>query len=190
MTNWEKLGKVYYLGNQLGLDFFEIENVDGIFDTLTYCVDTYDVCIESVSFQEWAKKGNTDGRPVIFTANEFKTHFSEIAENCATIKKMIKNIEKIYNIDFWTNNYYNEKDAIIYTTMYDDSYNKIDNKSIAIAMERLMTLSEIELDTESDREEFVASINLAMNNYLENTKITATDELLYKVNDVTGGYLE
>lgn len=186
------MGMELYLLAQMNkyFDINEIENID-VANAVAYCVDTFVEEINDISFEEWVKNGNESGRPIIMPYWAFKEQFSEIAENNVTIKSMIDDIASIYDIDFFTNDFFNEEDAIIYTTMYKD-YKKIDNKSIAMAMERLMTLVEFEIDSESDKEEFIASINLAMNNYLENYKTDkmTTYELLYEVNRVTGGYLE
>lgn len=172
-------------------DIPDFSNVD-VMNAVAYCVDTFIEEINDISFEEWVKNGNEDGRPMIMPYWAFKRQFSEIAENNVTIESMIDDIASIYGIEFWTNDFFEEYDAIIYTTMYKDDYKKIDNKTIAMAMERLMTLVEFEIDSESDREEFIASINLAMNNYLENYKTDkmTTHELLYEINRVTGGYLE
>lgn len=185
------MGMDLYLLSQMDeyFDINDINNID-VANAVAYCVDTFVEYIDDISFEEWVKNGNENGKPVIMPYWAFVKQFSEIAENNVTIKSMIDDIASIYDIDFFTNDFFNEEDAIIYTTMYKD-YKKIDNKSIAIAMERLMTLVEFEIDSESDKEEFIASINLAMNNYLENYKTDkiTTLELLYEVNRVTGGYL-
>lgn len=186
------MGMELYLLAQMNeyFDINEIENID-VANAVAYCVDTFVEEIDNISFEKWVKNGNESGRPIIMPYWAFKEQFSEIAENNVTIKSMIDDIASIYDIDFFTNDFFNEEGAIIYTTMYKD-YKKIDNKSIAMAMERLMTLVEFEIDSESDKEEFIASINFAMNNYLENYKTDkmTTHELLYEVNRVTGGYLE
>lgn len=186
--DWEKTGKCLFLAKENNIEYLEVSNND-MKKCLLYCVDTYDEFINDIPFEEWVKNGNETGKPIILDANQFRTLFSEIAENNVTIESMIDDIREIYDIDFWKNDFFYEYDAIIYTTMYHQNYRKIDNKAIAMAMERMMTLQELGIDTESDRQEFIASINEAMNDYFKNTDKTV-DELLYEVNRVTGGYLQ
>lgn len=190
--SWAYTGMVYNIASYFNLKPYTACGEDvNCLQAIEYILDTYLECIDSVNLEEWLDNGNEDGKVLILNEYEFQEKYSEIFKNNFSTQGAIDDIAIIYGCEWWTFSYTDSDLTYFATTTYKD-YKVIDNKRIGMAMERLLTLREKEIDADEDREEFICSINLAMNNFFDYPKAYEmdADELLDAVNRVTGGYLE
>lgn len=177
--SWAIIGMDKYVS-----DYFTISSLNSNGnDAVAYITETYLECIDSVSFKEWIKNGNEDGKVMILDETDFKRMYSEINAINVTTQGMIDDIATYYDCEWWVFSLY-EYETPFFATTYFKDYNKIDMQEIERSMAVFDTLLSLKAVTEERRNMFIKRINQASNDLLNNYKIDEmTNEELFELID-------
>ena len=159
--NWNKIahekddGKLVIYGMQKYLS--ECSGIPYFSESITYIIETFLECIDSVDFHTWLKKGNNDGRPIIITQEMLQNDFKDllmVSEDLDIIRDLFM---YLYDIEMWIDRDLN----CLYTTMFHINYHnrkKLNFIGIAMEFERLSVLKEQNIITWSDINSFIECI--------------------------------
>lgn len=174
-----------------GMDLFVAQyfNLGGIEsagceESITYIVNTFLECIDSVDFFTWITKGNDDGKPMIMSSRDFEAMFQEIANMNFTLQGMVDDVSVMYNQEWWIFGY-ESYDLFVATTTYQDDYQKIDLMEVERAMAIFDTLISTKSINGEIRDIIIKRINKASNNLLKeyNDIDLASNEELFEFID-------
>ena len=174
-----------------GMDLFVAQyfNLGGIEsagceESITYIVNTFLECIDSVDFFTWITKGNDDGKPIIMSSRDFEAMFQEIADMNFTLQGMVDDVSVMYNQEWWIFGY-ESYDLFVATTTYQDDYQKIDLMEVERAMAIFDTLISTKSINGEIRDVIIERINKASNNLLKeyNDIDLASNEELFEFID-------
>lgn len=138
----------------------------GCEESITYIVDTFLECIDSVDFFTWITQGNSDGKPMVMSSSDFKTMFQEIADMNFTLQGIVDDVSVMYNQEWYVFGY-ESYDLFVATTTYQDDYQKINLMEIERAMAVFDTLMSTKAINGERRDIIIKRINEASNNLLK-----------------------
>lgn len=165
-------------------DYFNIsELAENGMDASEYITETYLECISSISFEEWLKNGNENGKVMILDESDFRRKYSEINKLNLSLNGMIEDITTFYDCEWYIFSKYEYERPFLLTTNYKE-YSKINIIEIERSMSAFNTLLTTETMSSKRRQILIDRINQASNNLLERYAIDKmSDEQLFDLID-------
>ena len=126
-------------------------------ECVKYIVETYLECINNCSFFEWIRGFNPDARVTVMTREYLKENFNDLLSYSEDLEVLQDLFMYLYNQEVWID----KNEQVLYSTVFNMSFknrNKFDFVGIAMEYERLAVLTEKQIVTWSDINDFVECV--------------------------------
>lgn len=132
-------------------------NVNISSECVKYIVETYLECINSCDFLEWIRGANPQEKVIVMDKEYLKENFNDLLSYSEDLEILQDLFMYLYNQEVWID----KNEQVLYSTVFNMSSknrNKFNFVGIAMAYERLATLTEKEIVNWGDINNFVESV--------------------------------
>ena len=149
-------------------------NVDITSECVLYIVETYLECIDTFKFQDWIRGANPKKKVVVMDKEYLKENFNDLLSYSEDLEVLQDLFMYLYKQEVWID----KNEQVLYSTVFNLSFknrNKFNFVGIAMAYERLATLTEKEIVNWGDINDFVESVFFYGYNIEEDYKYRTND---------------